>query len=96
MSLLKSVAAPLALVGTVCAVLASAPSAEAYEYRSGTILGYQAEVVDSGTYTDPDLISIRGPHGTEEIILTCSPFEWFSSGRNSQQFVESVAREWCF
>lgn len=96
MSLLKSVLPPLALVGTVCAALAHTPAAEAYELRSGTILGYQAEVLDSGTYTDPDMISIYGPYGQEEIILTCSPYEWVSTGPNTQSFVERVTQEWCF
>ena len=97
MSFLKSIAAPLAAVGTICGVLAaSAPSAEAYDYRSGTILGYQAEILDSGSYSQPDLISIYGPNGKEEIVVTCSPFEWTSIGPNSQQFVERVTRQWCF
>ena len=96
MSLFKSVLPPLAIVGTICAALANVPAAEAYEYRSGTILGYQAEVVDSGSYSDPDLIVVYGPYGREEIFVTCAPYEWVSQGPNSQSFVEQVTQDWCF
>jgi hypothetical protein len=96
MSLFKSVLPPLVVVGTVCAALAHAPSAEAYELRSGTILGYQAEILDSGSYSDPDLIAIYGPYGREDIVVTCAPYDWGSSGPNTQSFVEQVTQEWCF
>lgn len=96
MSLFKSVLPPLALVGTVCAVLAHTPAAEAYELRTGNILGYHAEVLDSGSYDEPDLITIYGPYGQEDIIVTCAPYDWISTGNNTQSFVEQVTQEWCF
>lgn len=96
MSLLKSVAPPLAIIGTVCAVLASSAPAEAYEYREGTIDGYRAEILDSGSYDALDLIYVWGPNGKEEIFVQCSPYRWESTGPNTQSFVEQVTQSWCF
>ena len=96
MSFAKSIAAPLAAVGAICGVLALTSDAEAYEYRSGTILGYQAEILDSGSYAQPDLIEVYGPNGKEEIVVTCAPYEWTSVGPNSKAFVDRITRQWCF
>ena len=96
MSFLKSLAVPVAAVTAVCGVLALAGDAEAYEYRSGTILGYQAEILDSGSYSEPDYIEVYGPYGKETILVTCAPYDWQSTGPNTADFVRQITRQWCF
>lgn len=96
MSLLKSVAVPLAAVGAICGVLAATAPAEAQEYRSGLIGGFQSEILDSGSFTEEDFIVVQGPKGEEQILVTCSPFDWSSRGPNSRAFVEHITSEWCF
>jgi len=96
MSFFKSIAAPVAAVTAVCGVLALAGDAEAYEYRSGTILGYQAEILDSGSYSEPDYIEVYGPNGKEEIYVTCAPYDWKSVGPNTADFVRRITQQWCF
>ena len=96
MSFSKSIAVPVAAVTAICGVLALAGDAEAYEYRSGTINGYQAEILDSGSYDGLDLITVWGPKGQEEIFVTCAPYDWRSVGPNTAEFAGSIAREWCF
>lgn len=94
---MKTLSATLALISTLTS-LAVASQAEAYEIRhSGTINGYQVEsVAESPTRGQPDMINIWGPNGLENIVVTCSPFDWKSSGPNTHNFVDSVARSWCF
>jgi len=96
MSFAKSIAVPVAAVTAVCGVLALAGDAEAYEYRSGTILGYQAEILDSGSYSEPDYIEVYGPNGKEEIYVTCAPYDWKSVGPNTADFVRRITQSWCF
>jgi len=96
MSFLKSLAVPVAAVTAVCGVLALTGDAEAYEYRSGTILGYHAEILDSGSYGEPDYIEVYGPNGKEEIYVTCAPYDWKSVGPNTAEFVGRITRQWCF
>ena len=95
MSFFRSIAIACAPVAAITALLV-ATNAEAEQYRSGTINGYQAEILDSGSYDKPDFISIYGPAGREQILVTCAPFDWRSKGPNSADFVDSIAREWCF
>ena len=95
MSLLKSVAIATLPVGIVCAALAAAPS-KAANYQEGTILGYQAYILESGSYNRPDYMVVYGPHGEETITVTCAPFDWQSTGPNTASFVDSIARSWCF
>jgi len=97
MSFFKSIAAPLVTVGAICGVIAaSAPSAEAYEYRSGTIAGYRAEILDSGSYDQADYIEVYGPNGKEEVYVLCAPFDWRSKGPNTVAFANHIASTWCF
>ena len=96
MSLLKSVAIPVGVVGAICGVLAATAPAEAYEYREGQIRGYQVEILESGSYDVRDFITVYGPRGKEEIIVRCAPYEWESTGPNTKDFVDSITRAWCF
>ncbi len=81
-----------ALVG-----VASVTPAEATPgIQSGTINGYEATIIESGSYSRPDYIGIYGPHGLDRITVTCAPFNWESHGPNSAEFIDAIARSWCF
>lgn len=80
-----------ALVPAAIVSLATAANA-----RTGHINGYTVEVVDSGSYSAPDFITLYGPNGKEQITVTCAPFSWTSYGANSETFVDGIARSWCF
>ena len=69
----------------------SAVSAEAKH-----INGYEVVVVDSGRYSEADAITVWGPNGVESISVTGAPFDWKSHGPNTANFVDSIARSWCF
>lgn len=61
------------------------------------IAGYEIDYLyDSGSYNQQDVIRIFGPHGMEHIQVTCAPFDWKSSGPNTVNWVDSIARAWCF
>jgi hypothetical protein len=84
------------LFATAIVVAATSLLAPAANAASGTIAGYQATVVDSGSYSQPDSITVYGPNGSETITVTCAPFAWRSYGANTKQFADMIAREWCF
>lgn len=85
-------AATAALVG-----IASVSPAEATPgVQNGTINGYDATIIESGSWDRPDFIGVYGPNGPERITVTCAPFDWDSYGANSSEFVDSIARAWCF
>lgn len=77
-------------------VLFGTVPAEAQDITRGTIRGYSAAVIQSGSMYEPDLIEIDGPYGTEVITVTCRPFDWKSTGPNNAGWVNSIANEWCF
>jgi hypothetical protein len=85
--------AATAFVFATASLGALASPSEAF---TGHINGYVAEIEDSGSYSEPDFITVYGPEGEEFIIVTCAPFEWISHGPNRQPFVDSIARAWCF
>lgn len=64
--------------------------------QEGQINGYTVSVVDSGSYDAPDFITVFGPAGKEQITVTCAPYKWNSYGSNTQDFVDTIARGWCF
>ena len=72
---------------------AVAPEANA---QGGQINGYQVNVIDSGSYDRPDSITVWGPKGVETVTVTCAPFDWSSYGANTVEFIDSIARGWCF
>jgi hypothetical protein len=63
---------------------------------SGHINGYEVRIRDSGSYSGLDVVDVYGPEGLERITLTCAPFDWTSHGPNTVEFVDSIARSWCF
>lgn len=66
------------------------------EITEGTILGYHAEIFQSGSMDRPDFITIYGPQGKETIKVTCAPWDWESTGPNTANWVDAITEEWCF
>ena len=87
-------AAVIASAALCTADAVTALSAKA-EVTRGTIGGYTATVMQSGSYSQPDLIDIIGPNGREVITVTCAPYDWKSTGPNSAAWVGSIASKWC-
>ncbi len=96
MSTRKAIAAVLAIGSAGIGIIATTPSAEAYTYQEGYIEGYHAEIWDSGSYAGEDTIVVLGPNGSEHINVTCAPFDWRSTGPNSENFVTRITQAWCF
>ena len=90
MKAITALSTATALLGVAIASPAQAQT------TGGHILGYQVEVLDSGSYSGMDLISVYGPAGLERITVVCAPFDWTSHGPNTVNFVNSIARSWCF
>ena len=84
----------VALITT--AALCTVDAVSSLSAEAGTINGYEVVVVDSGSYTQADAITVWGPQGVESISVTCAPFDWKSRGANTAEFVDSIARSWCF
>ena len=85
--------APIALASLA---LAATSPANAAEPRSGHIDGYTVSIIESGSWDAPDFITIYGPAGKEQLTVTCAPFKWNSYGANTEEFVNAIARSWCF
>ena len=81
---------------TTVAILPLLVSPQAANAETGHINGYQVTVIDSGSYDRADSITVWGPGGVETVTVTCAPFNWTSYGANTEQFVDSIARGWCF
>ena len=91
MNLFSSIATATAL--TIAPLTALEASAGV---QNGQIYGYTVHVVESGSWSAPDFITVYGPNGKEQITVTCAPFKWNSYGANTQAFADSIARGWCF
>ena len=81
--------ASIAAIATITVGTALPASAE-------HINGYEVVVVDSGSYSEADSITVWGPSGVESISVTCAPYDWKSRGPNTAEFVDSITRSWCF
>jgi hypothetical protein len=85
------------VTASIALATALVPAAEATPgIQNGTINGYESVIVESGSYSAPDFITVFGPNGKEQITVTCAPFNWDSYGANTVSFVDSIARSWCF
>lgn len=91
--MIKTIAALSTATALLGVAVASPAQADIVE---GTLNGYQAQINDSGSYASPDFISVYGPAGLERVTVTCAPFDWQSYGSNTVEFVDSIARAWCF
>lgn len=89
---MKTFSATIALLCTL------APAAMSNQvHRGGHIRGYYTPTIIEGrTRADADVINVEGPEGREAITVTCAPFDWESYGPNPANFVDSIARAWCF
>ena len=96
---IASVYAGAASVAVLAAAPAGAVDLSDYTYHpgGGHINGYTVEgILESPSYGQPDYIEIYGPSGKEEILVVCAPYEWRSTGPNTEAFVDQIARSWCF
>ena len=85
------------VAASIALATALVPAADATPgVQEGTINGYQATIIESVSYDRPDHIGVYGPHGPERITVVCAPYNWNSYGPNSTEFVDSIARAWCF
>ena len=78
------------------AALCTVDAVSAVSAKAEHINGYEVIVVDSGSYSEADSITVWGPAGVESISVTCAPYDWKSRGANTAEFVDSIARSWCF
>jgi len=95
MPFFRSFALACAPIVAAASVL-TANTAQAGEATSGSIRGYRVNVLDSGSRAKPDYIEVYGPRGLEQIIVTCSPFDWSANGPHTAQFADYIADAWCF
>ena len=86
----------LATAAAVIGIAAVSAAQATPGIQRGTIAGYDATIIESGSWDAPDFIGVYGPHGPERITVTCAPFSWDSYGANSSEFADSIARAWCF
>ena len=71
--------------------------------QAGNIGGYEAlHVSESATRYEPDHLTVLGPAGVEKITVICgqgpydSAFDWNSYGPNDAEWVNYIAKQWCF
>lgn len=85
------------IAASVALASALIPAAEATPgIQEGTINGYRVTIIESGAYDRPDHIGVYGPHGLERITVVCAPYDWDSYGPNTNEFIDGIARSWCF
>ena len=85
------------------ATLAAATVGVTMPAQAGHIGGYEAlHVSESNSRYSPDVLTVLGPAGVEKITVVCgqgpydSAYDWNSYGPNSEQWVNYVAKQWCF
>ena len=96
MSLLKSLIAPCAAVGTVCAILASAAPSKAATWD--LCLPFAGGEVCASYGPDYDEISATLPYlGTETMVIECADggFDTTSRGDWSREEVRAFSRNYC-
>lgn len=81
---------------TLLSIASLSPLGASAGGRRGHINGFTVDVVESGSWSAPDFITVYGPNGPEQITVTCAPFSWSSYGANSEAFADAIATEWCF
>jgi len=81
---------------TLLSIASLSPLEASARSQRGHINGFTVDVVQSGSWSAPDFITVYGPRGPEQITVTCAPFKWSSYGANSKAFANAIASEWCF
>ena len=71
--------------------------------QAGHIGGYEAlHVSESNSRYTADNLTVLGPLGVEKITVVCgqgpydSAFDWNSYGPNNSEWVNYIAKQWCF
>ena len=91
---LRNIATPVVAAGALLGLLtASTPAKATGQHINGYEVTY---LYDSGTFHTWDNINVVGPYGTEYLTVRCAPYEWQSTGPNSREWVNEIARAWCF
>jgi len=91
---------PIAALSTATALLGAAiasPAQATQIHRGGHINGYYVPYIyEAPTRQEADLIHVEGPYGLEILSVRCDPWWWESTGPNTRDFADSIARSWCF
>jgi len=83
-------------IGLVTLIGGSAP-VQAEVHRGGHIQNYYTPYIyESSNRSSVDQIHVEGPNGLEVIQVRCAPYDWESHGPNSANFVDRIAKSWCF
>ncbi len=88
-----------ATIATAALCVADTLPAEAYSVGTecGTLLGYDI-CVNYQDPKNPDILSIAGPNGSEQIRVSCfadGTWEWKSYGSNTKQFNNMMVDAYC-
>lgn len=92
---MKALSTTIALLSALTPL--SLPVAAQEIHTGGHVDGWEVMyIVEGATMSDVDTLAIDGPYGVEQIKVVCSPFDWKSTGPNTSQWVDRIARRWCF
>ena len=93
--MLKQLIAAAAI--TASALVPTAAEAYSVGTECGTLLGYDICVNYQDT-NNPDILSVAGPKGSEQIRVSCfadGKWEWKSYGSNTKQFNNMIVDAYC-
>jgi hypothetical protein len=88
-----------ATIATAALCVADTLPAEAYSVGTecGTLLGYDI-CVNYQDPKNPDILSVAGPKGSEQIEVSCfadGSWKWASYGSNTKQFNNMIVNAYC-
>ena len=93
--MLKQLIAAAAI--TASALVPTAAEAYSVGTECGTLLGYEV-CVNYQDPANPDVLSLAGPNGSEQIEVSCfadGTWEWKSYGANTKQFNNMIVNAYC-
>ena len=82
---------------TASALVPTAAEAYSVGTECGTLLGYDI-CVNYQDRNNPDILSVGGPNGSEQIEVSCfadGSWEWKSYGSNTKQFNNMLVDAYC-
>ena len=93
MKLIAALSTATALLGAAVA----SPAQATQFHRDVHINGYSVPFIyEASTRQEADLILVQGPYGLEYLSVRCDPYYWESTGNNTRNFANDIARAWCF
>ena len=93
--MLKQLIAAAAI--TASALVPTAAEAYSVGTECGTLLGYDI-CVNYQDPKNPDILSVAGPNGSEQIEVSCfadGSWKWASYGSNTKQFNNMIVNAYC-